>query len=174
VRVFIIVWHCTLVTSVVSKWRHFSFYLQSGKQKSRVGEGRHVSFGKKKSLVKKTCEVVRCRDATASSFVAKVRGEVFAHFHVFAIERHSSMRNWLLGLPRLILYERFHWCQGKWTACSWLCSSPVSLISISVSLDFPCTRHTFFPECLSNHYQGLDRTFLTFAQNLTPILWDKG
>jgi hypothetical protein len=24
---------------------------------------------------------LRCRDATVSSFVAKVRGEIFAHFH---------------------------------------------------------------------------------------------
>jgi hypothetical protein len=36
---------------------------------------------------------VSCRDATASSFVAKVQGEAFAHFHSFASERHSSMPN---------------------------------------------------------------------------------
>jgi hypothetical protein len=29
--------------------------------------------------------MLRCRDATASSFVAKVRGEVFAHFHAVAV-----------------------------------------------------------------------------------------
>jgi hypothetical protein len=34
---------------------------------------------------------VRC-DATATSFVAKVRSEVFAHFQAVAV-RHSSMRN---------------------------------------------------------------------------------
>jgi hypothetical protein len=44
------------------------------------------------SLVKKS-KMACCRDATASSFVAKVRGEVFAHFHVVAVKRHSSMRN---------------------------------------------------------------------------------
>jgi hypothetical protein len=27
-----------------------------------------------------------CRDATASYFVAKVRGEVFAHFHAVAVK----------------------------------------------------------------------------------------
>jgi hypothetical protein len=37
--------------------------------------------------------MVRCRDATASSFVAKVLGEVIAHFHAVAVNRHSSMRN---------------------------------------------------------------------------------
>jgi hypothetical protein len=30
--------------------------------------------------------MMRCRDATASSFVAKVRGEVFAHFHEVAVK----------------------------------------------------------------------------------------
>jgi hypothetical protein len=34
--------------------------------------------------------MVRCRDATASSSVAKVQGEVFAHFHAVAIKCHST------------------------------------------------------------------------------------
>jgi hypothetical protein len=29
---------------------------------------------------------VRCHDTTASSFVAKVRGEVFVHFHAVAVK----------------------------------------------------------------------------------------
>jgi hypothetical protein len=37
--------------------------------------------------------MVLCSDVTASSFVAKVRGEVFAHFHAVAVKRHSSMWN---------------------------------------------------------------------------------
>jgi hypothetical protein len=45
----------------------------------------------KKSLAKRQCEMVRWRDATASSFVAKVRGEVFAHFQAAAVGCHSSM-----------------------------------------------------------------------------------
>jgi hypothetical protein len=43
--------------------------------------------------------MVCCCDATASSFVAKVRGEVFAYFHAVAVKCHSSMRNLLFGLP---------------------------------------------------------------------------
>jgi hypothetical protein len=31
--------------------------------------------------------------------------------------------------------------------------------SVSVSLDFPCTAHAFFPESLSNHCQDLHRTY---------------
>jgi hypothetical protein len=37
--------------------------------------------------------MVRFLDATASSFVAKVRGEVFTRFHVVAMKRQSSVRN---------------------------------------------------------------------------------
>jgi hypothetical protein len=37
--------------------------------------------------------MVCCRDATASSFVAKFRVEVFALFQAVAVKRLSSMRN---------------------------------------------------------------------------------
>jgi hypothetical protein len=46
-----------------------------------------------------------CRDAIASSLVAKVRCEVFAHLHAVAIKRHNSMQNCLFGLPGRILCE---------------------------------------------------------------------
>jgi hypothetical protein len=40
----------------------------------------------KNSLVKKMkCEIVCCHDAAASCFVAKVRDEVFKHYHVVTI-----------------------------------------------------------------------------------------
>jgi hypothetical protein len=45
------------------------------------------------SLVKKKRETVRCHDATASCFVAKVLEEVFAHFHAVTAKYHSCMRN---------------------------------------------------------------------------------
>jgi hypothetical protein len=81
----------------------------------------------KNILMKRKCETVRCRDATASSSVSKVRGEVFAHFHAIAVKRYSSTRNWLFGMPGRILYEQFPWCQRKWWACSFVCFSPVTL-----------------------------------------------
>jgi hypothetical protein len=37
--------------------------------------------------------MVRCRDAAASSFLAKVRAEIFAHIHAVAVKRDDSMRN---------------------------------------------------------------------------------
>jgi hypothetical protein len=69
------------------------------------------------------------------------------------------MRNWLFGLLGRILCDQIPWYQRKWWACSWLFSSPVSPFSISVNLDFPCTAHTFFPDRLSKHCQGLRCTF---------------
>jgi hypothetical protein len=50
----------------------------------------------------KNC-MVRYHDARAISFVAKVRGEVFAHFYVVTVKRHNSMRDSLFGLPGRIL-----------------------------------------------------------------------
>jgi hypothetical protein len=103
-------------------------------------------------------------DATASPFVAKVRGEILAYFHAVAVKRHSSMWNWKFGLPWWSLCEHSLWCQRKRWACSWLCSSPVSPFSISVNLDFPFTAQTFFPESMPNHCQGLLCIFPRFAQ----------
>jgi hypothetical protein len=57
----------------------------------------------KHSLVRKKKLTVRFRDAAASSFVAKVQGEIFANFHPFAVKRHSNM---LTGLFERILYEQ--------------------------------------------------------------------
>jgi hypothetical protein len=54
-----------------------------------------------------------CCDATANSFVAKVRGKVFAHFQAVAVKHHSSMWNWLFGLPGRILCEQSILCQIK-------------------------------------------------------------
>jgi hypothetical protein len=70
---------------------------------------------------------VRCHDARANSFVTKIRGEVFSHFHAVTMKRHSSMWKWPFGLPRRILCKHSPWSQRKWWACSWLCSSPFSL-----------------------------------------------
>jgi hypothetical protein len=39
------------------------------------------------------CESVRCRDATVSSFIAEVHGEVFSIFYAVAVKRHSSVHN---------------------------------------------------------------------------------
>jgi hypothetical protein len=82
------------ITSSVSKWQSFSFIFNQGNRVSWVREDSHVVFGKKKKS-----ETVHCCDATASSFVDKVQAIVLAHFHAEATKCHSSMQNWLFGLP---------------------------------------------------------------------------
>jgi hypothetical protein len=46
-------------------------------------------------------------------FFGKVRCKVFSHFQEVAVKRYSSIRNWPVGLPGLILCEELHWCQRK-------------------------------------------------------------
>jgi hypothetical protein len=84
----------TMFCEGVSKWLPFSFIFNWGNRKvGRVEDESHVVFGKKFTGEKRKCETVRCHFATASSFAAKVRDEVFAHFHAVAVKYHSSMRN---------------------------------------------------------------------------------
>jgi hypothetical protein len=52
-----------------------------------------LSLVKNKSLRKRNCVMVRCRDATASSFVAIFRGDVLAYFHAAAVKRHGTTWN---------------------------------------------------------------------------------
>lgn len=52
---------------------------------------------------------MRCRDASASPFFAKVLGEVLAHFHAVAVKGHSSKRNLLYGLQGRIPCEQCPW-----------------------------------------------------------------
>jgi hypothetical protein len=48
-------------------------------------------------------------------------------------------------------------------------SSPVSLLSVPVSLDFPCTAYTFFPERLSNHCQDHRSTFSEICRTFDAL-----
>jgi hypothetical protein len=80
------------------KMTAFQFYLQSGKQRKVEWVGDDSRFWLKILWCKRKYEMVRCRDATAISFVPKVRSEVFEHFHAVAEKRLSSMRNRLFGV----------------------------------------------------------------------------
>jgi hypothetical protein len=92
----------------------FKIYLQSGKQRKVgwVGDESHIVFGQKFSGEKES-ETVRYRDATGSSIVAKVRGEISAYFQAVATKRHSTMWKWLSGLPGRILCKQSLRCQRK-------------------------------------------------------------
>jgi hypothetical protein len=58
-----------------------------------IGESRVGGEQKSCFWSKKVCQTMHCREETASSFVAKARGEVFTYFHVATIKCHGSMRN---------------------------------------------------------------------------------
>jgi hypothetical protein len=73
------------ISSIVSKWRPFSFIFNRGNRKiGSVGDDSHVVFGKNFPGEKGS---VKWR------VVVKVRGEVITNFHAVTKERHSSMRN---------------------------------------------------------------------------------
>jgi hypothetical protein len=146
----------------MSKWQERGKN-EDGQVKRIVWEGTTVMlFWSKFPWWKRKCEMACYHDAAASSFVAKVWREL-AHVHTVAVKCHSSMRNWLFGLPGRILCEHSPWCQRKWWASSWRCSSNVSYFLVChepcTSFKHPCTAHAFFSKSLSNHCQGLHRTF---------------
>jgi hypothetical protein len=58
-----------------------------------VGACSCVEFDNKIPWWKRKREMVHCHDATAISFVARVRLKAFAHFHAVIAKDHSSMRN---------------------------------------------------------------------------------
>jgi hypothetical protein len=74
VKVFGIARESPSITSVVPKWRPFSFIFNWEVEKSWVGGDDNHFAGQKVPREKRKCEKVRCRD------VAKVLGEVFAKF----------------------------------------------------------------------------------------------
>jgi hypothetical protein len=82
-------------------------------------------------------------------------------FSAFTIKCHSSMQNWMPGLPGWIICKQsipLMQTKNIW-ACSWFCCSPASPFSVSVNLDSLYTAHAFFPERLSNYCQDLHHTF---------------
>jgi hypothetical protein len=70
------------------------FYFQSEKQSEVGWVGMTIMlFLVEKFPGEKGSVMVCCREATASSFVAKVLGKVFTHFHAVAVKRHSTTHN---------------------------------------------------------------------------------
>jgi hypothetical protein len=84
---------------------------------------------------------------TSQFYGAKVWGEVFTHFHPVTVNTINI--DWLVCRKNSLWI--IPWCQRKWCACSWLCSSLVSPLFASVSLGFLCMAHAIFLENLYNH-----------------------
>jgi hypothetical protein len=83
------------ITLIVAKWRLLSFVINWRKQKNIcwMWDNSNIVFGQEFPGGKKKRETVRCHHATDSSLVAKIRVEVFAHFHTVAVRHHNSMWN---------------------------------------------------------------------------------
>jgi hypothetical protein len=81
------------------------------------------------------------------------------------VQLHSSMRDWLFGLPGWIISEQSPWCQRKRWAYSWLCSSPVSsfrwLWTFRVRLMLSSSN-----DCLNNA-----KVFVSLFRDLHKIWW---
>jgi hypothetical protein len=74
------------MTLIVSKWQPFRFIFSQGNRKVGCGGDKsHAVFDKKKFSSEK-------RSVKRPVF-AKVRGEVFSHFHPVAVKRFLNMRN---------------------------------------------------------------------------------
>jgi hypothetical protein len=106
-------------------------------EKSKVGgDDSHIVFGQKLK-----CEMVRCCDATTSTFAAKVRREVFAHF------MHSPYNVIVVGgIDCLAFQEEFFVNnlidvkENDEHSLAFVLHLP-RLFSLSASLNFPCTAH---------------------------------
>jgi hypothetical protein len=127
-----------------------------------------LHFYKKIPQWKRKCVRVHCHEATSISFFTKVWGEVFTHFHTVAVKYHSSIWNWLFGLPRQIFGDEHALVFALHLSC---------LFSVSVSLGSACTSHACFSKHLPNHCQGLHHNFYeictTFGAPLLDPLWNR-
>jgi hypothetical protein len=122
----------------------FQFIFSRGNIETKGGwERQSCCFRSKIPWWKRNCETLRCQHVTASSFVANVRGEVFAHFHAVAFKRHIRLRNWLLGLPERILFFNNPFTLNK--IMSMLLTLLFTCLTFAVSLrsDFLCTAHAY-------------------------------
>jgi hypothetical protein len=107
-------------------------------------------------------------------FVNKIRDEVIAHLHTIAVKCHSSMRNWLFGLPGRIVCEQSLMSKKMMSMLLTFLFTCLAFFSFcpesSMPFKHPCATHTFFPEHLSNHCQGLRPTFPRDSHKIWPTL----
>jgi hypothetical protein len=123
-----------------------------------VGDESHVFVKKKIHWCKTKCETVRCRGATACSFVAEVRGEVFAHLHAVAVKVAVMCGiDWLACQDEFFMNDHLD-VKGNDEHALDFALQLSRRFSVSASFDFPCTAHTLFPERLCNRYQDLRHT----------------
>jgi hypothetical protein len=121
---------------------------------------------------KRKCETAHCHDATASSLVAKVRGEVFTHFYTVSVQRLTVVCgiDCLACQVKLFVNNPLDVKENYEHADNFALHLSLFLFLASVSLGFPCRDHAFFPDCLSNHCQGLHHTFFKICKKNLMLL----
>jgi hypothetical protein len=108
-----------------------------------------------------------------SSFVAKVRGGIFSNFHTAAVRCHTTMRNWLFGLPGRILCQQSPWYERKFMSMLLSLSVCLSLFGLG-DFGFSAFGLCLIPERLSNHRQGLRPTFSEICTTLAAgSFWNR-
>jgi hypothetical protein len=106
--VFTVHHHIYSWKNICIKMVAFQFYLQLGKQKSRMGLGWQsccflIKNPSEKGSVR-WCFVMMQQQVLLSS-------KFGMNFHIVAVKSYSSMLSWLFGLPGRILCEQSPWCQ---------------------------------------------------------------
>jgi hypothetical protein len=91
------------IISVLSEWRFYNFIFNTGNRNNLNSWGTTVISWSNIPWFKIKRRTVHCRNATSSSFIAKVLGEVFTHLLIVAVKCHSNMpRNLMFWeTPRL-------------------------------------------------------------------------
>jgi hypothetical protein len=146
VRVFSTACDSAFVTSGMPKWRPFSFIFNWGNRKvAWVGDDGHVAFGQKfpgeKGSVKHRVFMMQQSEHISMQWPQNV-----------TVVHLVCQENVFVNIP--IISKKV---MSMLLTLSFLCLTHLFLVS--VSLDLPCITHAFFPERLSNHCQGLRRTF---------------
>jgi hypothetical protein len=117
---------------------------------------------------KRKCETVRCRDATASSSVVKIRGEVYAHFQAYNVTE-------VLGIDCAACQDELFVNNHldviiKWWACSWFCFyTCLALLGLpwtKTAIQAPVYVSCFLPLTL---VQSLPRSQWHFLRDLHTI-----
>jgi hypothetical protein len=148
------------IISVLSKWLPLSFICNQGNRETwGVWRQQSCFWPKIQCLKKGKCEEVRCRDKTASYFVANVRGEVLEHFLSVAANVTSICRNDSLDCQDKFFVRNPFDVEENDERFLDSVLPPSSLLLSSMSLDSQCASHVFIPEILSNHCRGLRLTF---------------
>jgi hypothetical protein len=125
-----------------------------------VGDDSSFVFDKKFPGEKRSVEV-HCCDTTASSFDAKVQGNIFAHFHAVTVKRHSTV-DCMASQEKVFVSNPIYVTEIDEHALHFALHLSCLLGSQWVwtfPCKHPCMAHALFPQCLSTIITRVSITF---------------